>query len=425
MNKPQLAVALTLVLCACSEAPIAPDARSPRQDVAPNAYLALDFNEQMANRAKEIPGFAGYYLGDDEFVVIRLSRSENAEAARQSVIADLARDNSTYRGIRIEPAKYDYSELYAWFKSVDRDLLAMPGFNFLDVDERQNTVTVGATDAPTAATMRALMLSRGIPLDAITFELGKKPRALTDSIQNRVRPVPGGVAMLLGWQSSSYCTLGFNAGNYGSASHFVSAGHCTPVQAYIDGVDSTYQYYQYGPNETQGSNDFLGREVVDPVPYSYAACATLCRKSDAALFEYATSSDTASKDFGRLARTTFRGYGTGSKEISSSQPRIGIGAKISFPTNGDWADKMGITTGWTWGQISHSCITTTSLGVPLTCQYKIQYMGSAPGDSGGPVFRNNGTTWQLLGIMWGNDGTYVYFSCMWGIEQDLGTLTVY
>jgi hypothetical protein len=61
-------------------------------------------------------------------------------------------------------------------------------------------------------------------------------------------------------------------------------------------------------------------------------------------------------------------------------------------------DKMGRTTGWTWGEVTETCVDIPDWfveyygpGTSLLCQTEANY-NSDPGDSGAPVF-----TWPLYG----------------------------
>jgi hypothetical protein len=90
---------------------------------------------------------------------------------------------------------------------------------------------------------------------------------------------------------------------------------------------------------------------------------------------------------------------------------------------GQIVDKVGISTGWTYGQVSGTCIREDVGGTDITylCQTEVQ-MGSTSGDSGSPVFIRDGLTDNvyLAGIHWGSAGNTAIFSPNSQVELELG-----
>lgn len=106
-----------------------------------------------------------------------------------------------------------------------------------------------------------------------------------------------------------------------------------------------------------------------------------------------------------------------------------IVAKYSAPIQGAIVDKIGRTTGWTYGEVYWTC---ADFGVEyrshsrLRCQYVANY-GNYYGDSGSPVFFWHGDSVSMVGIHWGikdEDPSFAAFSSWSGIEKDLGTVYV-
>jgi hypothetical protein len=99
---------------------------------------------------------------------------------------------------------------------------------------------------------------------------------------------------------------------------------------------------------------------------------------------------------------------------------------------GAQANKIGRTTGWTFGQISATCVAVNVSGTSITqlCQSLVS-AGVGAGDSGSPVFSwpGSGGNITLLGILWGGstDGALFVFSPMSGIERsgELGGLKTF
>jgi len=107
-----------------------------------------------------------------------------------------------------------------------------------------------------------------------------------------------------------------------------------------------------------------------------------------------------------------------------------IANTVSFPIGGEMVDKMGQTTGWTYGFVNRTCMTAnvstewTVDGRPIRfqCQDRANYFGDS-GDSGSPVFVWYGNTVHLMGIHWGGSSSHSMFSALWNIQADLGNIT--
>ena len=92
---------------------------------------------------------------------------------------------------------------------------------------------------------------------------------------------------------------------------------------------------------------------------------------------------------------------------------LGIYAEELWPLQNDVVEKIGITTGWTYGEVDETCATKmTSTGKYLLCSYSAE-MGGDEGDSGAGVFMNYSGDWMdIVGQYWGQNlaTTIVYFT---------------
>jgi hypothetical protein len=94
-------------------------------------------------------------------------------------------------------------------------------------------------------------------------------------------------------------------------------------------------------------------------------------------------------------------------------------------------NKVGRTTGWTYGPVVATCVDVSSSVTEFTiwCQHLVQ-AGTDGGDSGSPVFSwTRGSNVNLLGVLWagGSDGqgnSIFAFSPFASIQDELGTLRV-
>lgn len=152
------------------------------------------------------------------------------------------------------------------------------------------------------------------------------------------------------------CTLGLNAyfsGGSPAGEYFVTNSHCTPNEG---GNDHSVEYQPASNLAT----DIVADEYSDPLFLlnynSDARCAAgrRCRYSDAALFKYRSG---ISVDQGYIARTQCRNCASVTPRITidANKPRFVVTQAANYPYQGQWLNKMGATTGWTYGPVLNSC----------------------------------------------------------------------
>ena len=398
-----LAVALTS-LAGCDAAG-STNAPSP-EDAAPNVEAALDYDAELAQVAREVDGFAGFYDGDDGALVAVVAGDVAARrdgAALQEALATAAErlygagggsETARRQGIRVVPGTYDFAQLYGW-KEAATGVLALDGTTSLDIDEVENRLTVGVHDAGARASVEAALRAAGVPEGAVTV-VEEAPVTFEATLRDERRPTAGGMQISFRRGSSAFaCTYGFNAlSGSGDSEYFVTNSHCTEGQ----GGDQNTTIYQ----PTVSSANAIGVEARDPGYSSgLSGCPSgrRCRRSDAALIRRSVPGD-----LGRIIRTD--GLNTGSLERDGTF-RITEVASQNAPVN-SFVAKVGRTTGWTNGRVRRTCVTfsVSNTDLALVCQNQADY-GSAGGDSGSPVFNDTGNgTARLRGIHWGSGGVY-------------------
>ena len=123
-----------------------------------------------------------------------------------------------------------------------------------------------------------------------------------------------------------------------------------------------------------------------------------------------------------------RTFHTASPTRTSATFRI---VRESTPSVGDTVNKVGITTGWTSGEVVDTCAQTElpNSDRVLLCQTIVINMEADLGDSGAPVFEitnsPNNDDVELLGILWGafnadGDPTVTWISPVGNVYLDLG-----
>lgn len=386
------------------------DGGAPTTD--PGSILEQIQAPDLRTLTQSIPGFGGLFIDRGIPTVYLTDPGQRGIAER--MLNGFARARGV-PGIEVRAARFAYRDLDRWTQAVSYDAFAQGGVVFVDLDEASNRVLVGVERGTSHANIRSLAARLKVPAEAIEVR-DVDPIQFAATLRDQVRPVVAGLQIHFGM---FVCSIGFNASSGGQAS-FVTASHCTDRQGGVEGTE----YFQ--PLRST-ANSFIGTEVADPeYTRNSPGCprGARCRRSDAARAAYASA---VPFTLGGIAQTT--GPNNGSLTIAGTFKIAGEGGEVV----GDIANKVGRTTGWTFGPVIATCINSIVLGAekPIIqlCQTRVR-AGVAGGDSGSPVFRpqGGGDRATLLGILWGGsvsgEVTFV-FSPMFNIERELGLLTTH
>jgi hypothetical protein len=261
----------------------------------------------------------------------------------------------------------------------------------------------------------------GVPRPAVLLAETSPIQPLL-TVQDRIQPgAPGGVQIVFPIDPPIYgvCTLGFNAYR-GRTFGFVTNSHCSNVQGELDGA----RYYSGNP-----FTPAIGSELIDPSFVEGPDCPVgrKCRFSDTLFVKY---DQTRMGALGKIARPA-GSADSGSLNVKPTNARFVIKGRAGSPLVGDAIQKVGRTTGWTFGTVVATCVDINQgdTKVSLFCQSVVQG-GGDHGDSGSPVFYlAAGNQVKLAGILWGgghdSTGATIYvFSPLENVEADLGPLKV-
>ncbi len=390
--------------------------------------------KQFSDIEREIPGFAGWYFDHDGNAVVRVKHEQHREAAMERVARILDTRTQAGRGrsaarkgrpaISARPALYSFLELAAFRDAITRVLPA--GVNRIDVDEEDNVLSLGVEDASYVAGARAGAARAGIPGSALRVDVvGKIQSRLT--LSDYQRPLRGGIGFAFaGWGGAGECSIGVN-GYLNGIPGFITASHCAGKAWGWDNA-TAYQptFWQAAADEWEDPPTFPGtHQGTCPEGEAGKYCCPAnpagasCRYSDSAFYRYVTPS--VEHGGATIARTDWAQ--SPSTTVIGSMPVLGT---IYATPTGEWLDKIGRTTGWTWGQVLDTCVRTAhdSPGpngglVILLCQNTTS-IDVAAGDSGAPVFK-----WfdydhvEWAGIIWGEDAHVSYHSPAEGVEMDI------
>jgi hypothetical protein len=404
---PALAVLAAAVLAACEQpvTPAGPTAEPPRSpELTWQGETGID--GEFLRVQRRVPGFAGYYFDQNGDLTVLLTDVGQEGPARE-LLAGVAEERPggpvprRAAAIRVRRAEFDFATLNAWHRKLG-PVLSIEGVEFLDTDEVANRVTVGVVTDAAAQQVLGEAARLGVPRGAVVVErVGRGGPIAT--LRDRIRPVPGGLEV---WNTATYpvyCTLGFNVwySNYKlgiptGTRAFLTASHCTATTFGYDGT-----------RFTQGGTR-IGRELVDP-PLFDATTTTRCpagrrcRWSDVAVVQY---DDSVAWDLGYIAKPQWSVSNPSTDytiQIDPYNPRLTV-AGNSYPTVGAYVNKIGRTTGWTWGPVLRTCVDypwSESSGAPIIlCQTEVDAT-ALDGDSGSPAFiYNPENNAYVAGIVW-------------------------
>ena len=305
------------------------------------------------------------------------------------------------------------ARLEALFQRSSPEVMALPGTVFADNDERVGRLVFGIENLGAARGVANALSRLGLAESDYSLEV-TPPIYLAATLRDVFRPTVAGIQIHF---TQYLCTMGFNVDHAGGRS-FITNSHCTATQG---GTEAT-KYYQ--PVSTVDPT-VIATEVDDPQYTRGQGCSKgrKCRSSDASRALYSAN---VASNRGEIARTT--GANNGSLELSgiftiNSQDNDATKAPVGTVVN-----KVGRTTGWTRGQVTRTCVNTSVQGTQIMqlCQSFVSDLGGATvvgaGDSGSPVFVENGSGVTLVGILWGgsSDNKSFVFSPLKAIQDELG-----
>lgn len=409
-------------------------------DVSNSEKLSQLSREPVPNAlvlAQAVPGFGGYLLDADGMPAVYLTDAAQRPAAAAALAGFMAANGFSVSDLRVLAGRYDYLQLDAWHRAAYPQVLTIPGAVFSDLDEAANVVRFGLENDAAVALAANTVAQLGIPADAVIvekiapIELMAERTTLQDG---RARPVIGGYQINFFFDApvkpvSYLCTLGFNAFKDGERS-FITNSHCSNLEGNSDTPTSYYQ-----PTLSAADN-FIATEADDPAPQTIATnpdcpAGQLCRYSDASRAAYNAG---IPSDFARIARTQERDASVGTLIVDAERPFFRIIGKQADSVVGQKVNKVGRTTGWTFGRVTGTCVNVIALPPAVftrICQTQTD-AGVNSGDSGSPAFSLKGNSVDsdevtLLGIVWGGSsgGGNMIFSPMSGVERELGELQVH
>lgn len=376
-----------------------------------NPGMAGDF-ERLA---EDDPSFGGYILNSNgELDIFLTSKSDSLALENkigQSIKSVIQRRNSkkveiqeakVFDSAKIHQVTYNYKQLSDWRNLLRHEVFSEKDFSGMSVNIRENAVEISTIQEGGWGKMRSIAAKLKIPQKALKLKI--RPRAelisLSGTLDDAQSTYVGGLRIFA--QGVNGCTLGLNSNLYdnygGSVYGYITNAHCTTYTGYPD-----YTEHFQG---TFGSANPIGVEHTDPSPFDSSVntlCGynVTCRWSDSAFIEYYPGA--AQNAPYEIVRTIDRGYQGGSLSIDSYFPTTPVANEYGIYL-GDPIEKIGQTTGWTYGTANEVCVdVAVTDSFTRLCQVYSD-IEVLPGDSGSPAFNlvDPGNS-LALGLVWGGD----------------------
>jgi hypothetical protein len=365
-----------------------------------------------------VHGFGGFFLDASGTPTAYVTDANARGNVSKALEPWLKAHGKSAAQLQTRKGDFQWADLERWFAKASPAAFGIPGTVFVDADEAANRVRVGVERGTAMERVRAALVRAGVPAAAILITETEPIRPLV-TLRDAVRPTLGGLQINFdpdpATPGSFVCTVGFTviaAGQRG----FVTNSHCTNERGDVEGTP-------YGQPLLSGG--VIATEVADPASTHKDCYASfVCRFSDAALAVYVAGTESA---LGKIARTPGPDK-TGNQQLNIAGDFTITGEDLSTEyVIGSVLNKVGRGTGWNQGPVTLTCADVNASGTRFVvlCQTLVQAV-SGPGDSGSPVFADEGgNNVTLGGILWGGTSDSFVFSPLANIERELGPLTTH
>jgi hypothetical protein len=431
-------LALLLWGCTKSTPPLQPRNAPTAQEAPAERRVTQATDAALRERLKSYVGLSVEGDANVRITIADLKESETATNLAREVWSSAFSNDAKPRSPRFSviQAVAGPDDLRDAQKKM-RNVLTLPGVVFLDLDEVCGCITVGIAVPSAETEVTKFAQNQGIRPGLVKTTPTSYVVGLAD-LAGDFRPTMGGV--LIHARRTGSCTLGLPVWSFQRARFgFLTASHCTfGLQGGVSGAPDGIFYTEsntgiYQPDYNLFGNSAIGKETIDPELADMKVIPECpdgrrCRRSDSAFIDY-------DQDIfgitGRIARPNSTCMTAGAScgiNMDRITDDIRIGFGISGLPVGTIINKVGVSSGWTGGAITRTCVDVdvARTDITLLCQYMADAT-SVPGDSGSPVFVYHAAAGagEFAGILWGGSDdttkpTFLIFSPLPGIESELG-----
>lgn len=128
----------------------------------------MDLNAEWAAIARRTPGgLGGYFIEDGRPTLYLLDPSKVEDAAK----ALRAEGIPLPRSVAVKQGRWDFAQLYDWYRYLNRHLWAVEGVSFSDIQEARNRLEYGAIDEPTRVKMENILADLDVPCFLVAIEI--------------------------------------------------------------------------------------------------------------------------------------------------------------------------------------------------------------------------------------------------------------
>ncbi|MDP9766115.1 hypothetical protein [Deinococcus enclensis] len=442
MKPKQLLLLGALALAGCGQ--VSDSTEQPTGAVRALAKpVAFGADQYFSEVAALHPGFAGAYFKRDGTLVVRMKKSGDSKALLSYLEPFLktrferwhnraglkAAKAFSLSEVVVQDSSYAFDDLLTWSNAISQRMFGKTGVNSIDIRETENKVVIGVDKEQNINPNLQKLRQLGIPNDAFRLVVQGEIRNHS-TLSDPIRPEVGGLKI---YSPAIFedCTISFNSYWKGMIG-FWTSDHCTYSTGVVDKETPDPFFQPTWVNEYR-----IGAEADDQAAVMCPTTITnsyKCRNSDAAFIAY---DDQSKPLIPEIARPSV--YTPGGDDepvyIDPYTPAFTITGITLFAMEGDFVEKVGKKTGWTGGYVTSNCSNFITVSDPRArraeyyvnriCQETADYE-SRPGDSGSPVFYNNGDgTITLVGIHAASSSLgEAIFSDFYGIQEDYGALPI-
>lgn len=390
----------------------------------PSAGKMVTFDDRMAMIAQLQPAFGGLVFENGAMTVVTTRPELGVSALRTAITSVLGDPRLRTLPMKARAGEYTFLQLYDWSQRLPA-IFEVQGVRSFDIDEGKNRLRIGVEDEGVRQPVEKRLLELGIPLEAVVLEKTEQA-VFTATLRDNFRNIIGGLHIDY---PVSYCTLGFNT-IYNGQPAFATNGHCS--NNWGVGNDQT----PFWQNTRYDSAEYIGNEVAESRVFNNAVdprcptSANLCKWSDLSFGSYIPAYHNQ-QAYGHIARPTQRTqWGGGSLTIAMPNFTIMITNEALFPFTGETVDKVGRTTGWTYGQVTATCQTTSvydfnsGKSYYMVCHHNVN-AGVGGGDSGSAVFYYDAASGNatMTGQLFGGIGSTTFlFSPLNNMQSEFGNI---
>lgn len=387
-------------------------------------------DEKRALFGEEHTGFAGIYREPDRGnLVVQVTTDADGPA-----VVDAMRGSHQYRrlfdrmpGVETETVERNFLSLYR-AKLKLSEMIGQDGVWGVDIEEPMNGLEVLAHPGRKADAEDAVLRS-GVDRDMVTVVEKTSPTPLVASLDDHYRP-PIGPLMITANDTATVkntqaCTLGAPVlPGPDSTAGMLTASHCDH-QGTCEGTSSSTVAAQPRLYDDGGSvlvDSIIATEHSDPNE-TFGACT-----ADVAFYDWVPG---ISHDHAVIAAggdpDAGRDDSNGDGVVPWDSTTIMFSLDEFEPIENDPVEKIGQTTGWTTGSVNDTCVNKEG----VSCAHEVAGDAASMaffGDSGAPVFMDDGGVRAFAGILFAGDDPngdgeweIMWFSTHSSIEQRFGT----